>query len=288
MRAISYVKKRIAIPKEGMMRRTLSLVASLLLILLLRSEARIPETVNLAVGQPLLSFSLESEPKDFTVQLGTGEYYLVLDMKRTDNHESNIMVDVQLLKNTGSIIEPGFLYVNEIHVATRSGRRFKSPRPMTVRFRLINKGDPLEGWIGVYGARQMRFVPFGFDPQGLKSLGIGTNDGKGGTLQQYQWAHHAISLPSGRWDVSFYFRHPDGSNTNLQGTLEVLDAYGYRKPVYKENSGETWDRLYLNEISTEARIEGQIRLKNPETLIFRVYNQHETPVEYTVGVLKGE
>src|SRR2546423_947089 len=74
----------------------------------------------------------------------------------------------------------------------------------------------------------------------IKPLGIGPNNGKGGSLEKAAWAYHSTKLPEGKWNISLYAKRQDGSNSNIQMDMEALDEYGLRlSPPWK---------LTLNEI----------------------------------------
>lgn len=258
------------------MRRFTIVLMTLLLAAGVASAQPMREATKLSMGKTT-HFTIEkAEQKDFAIQFGQGDYYIVLDLKREDNAFSNIMGKVQLLKTTGSMVEDGFLYINELHVVGRVGKKFHMAKPLAARLRMFNEGEPLEAWMTVLPAPAMKFISFGYDAKGPLPLGIGSNEGKGGQLAKNQWAHHTIKLPAGKWDLSVYFKQIDGANTNLMGQVDLLDQFGFRDETL----------IYVNQIGVEGREEKTVTLAKPRTLILRVINTNN-PVEYVVGILKA-
>ena len=232
----------------------------------------------MTIGETLYFMTDKGEQKDFAVYLPKGDYHIILDVKRMDEKLGNIIGNLKLLKTTGSIINNSFLYINELHAVARVGRTFHISKPFEARLRLYNQETPLEVWMTIFPSVSKKSIPFAFFTKPLMPLAIGTNEGTGGQLGAYEWAYHTLNLPAGRWDISLYFKQLDRVNTNLMGQIEQVDPFGLQGVKHL---------VFLNEIGVEARQEKRIVVAKPQTLIFRVTNTNNRPVEYVVGILEG-
>lgn len=233
---------------------------------------------KIAVGATT-HFTLDKdEQKDFAIQLPKGSYYIIWDIARMDGKPLNISAKVQLLKSNGSIVNSRLMVPIELEPVVRCGSKFTIPKPLSARLRCSNEEDPIDVWMTIVPLSKMKFIPFAFLTGEIKPLGIGTNEGKGGTLDHDEWAIHSAKLPAGKYDVSLYLRRQDGKkNDTVMGDLERWDANGFRVPMWKIN---------VAEIGVEARKDQRLILTKPATVIFRVLNT-DAPVEYTVGIEKA-
>lgn len=233
------------------------------------------EATKVVIGQTI-HFTLDKdEQRDFAVQFGAGPYYMVWDENRTA--EGGIMADVQLLKTNGTLVDPSFLPVSNNERSIRVGRKFQASRPMAARIRVRNTWSPIEVWMTIVPAAKMQWMPFAFYHEELKPLGIGPTEGKGGTLSAHESVYHAIKLPSGTWTISLYLKNPSGGGSTLMGRLDQFDQYGFLSQV---------NLVTINQVAAESRQEQKIYLAHPQTVMFRVTNQDNHPVEYTVGIEK--
>jgi hypothetical protein len=234
----------------------------------------------LAAGKTV-HFTLDKEEeKDFSISLAPGSYYLQWDMQLPDGESTNIQATADLLKTNGSLVEGRILSANEIGKTARVAKVFKVAKPLAARIRVKNASMPMEFWMTVVPAAKKTFLPFAFPDGDLKPLGVGANNGKGGTLDKKAYAYHTIKLAPGKYDVSLYMKQPDNDKTNLQGKLDLMDAFGVPSPM-------DW-RLHVNEIGLDTRQEKRLLLLKPQTLIFRVTNDSSfKPVEYIVGIEKA-
>lgn len=259
--------------------KTFAIIVCLVLLVGACANAQLmrPAT-KIAVGATT-HFTLDKgEQKDFGIQLAKGSYYIIWDVARMDGKHSNIIAKVQLLKSNGSMVNSSLLRVNELQPAARCGKKFDVAKPFTARLRCSNEDDPVDVWMTVMPVAKAKFIPFAFLKSEIQPLGIGTTEGKGGTLDHFEYAVHSTKLPAGKYDVSLYFKRLDGAkNSNLIGELERWDPYGLQTPV--------WD-INLNEIGIEARNDKRLILTKPATVYFRVLNE-DAPVEYTVGIEKA-
>ena len=233
---------------------------------------------KIAVGQTT-HFTLDKdEQKDFGIQLAKGSYYIVWDIARMDGKTWNMIAHVQLLKSNGSMVDSLFLHVNEVEPAARCGKKFDVKKPFMARLRCSNDEDPVDVWMTILPANKLKSLPYAFLKSEVQPLGIGTTEGKGGTLDDNGYAVHSAKLPAGKYDVSLYFKRLDGEKrSNLSGNLERWDPYGLEIPRW---------HLDMNEIGLEARQEKRLILLKPTTVYFRVLNT-DAPVEYTVGIEKA-
>ena len=87
------------------------------------------------------------EQKDYSMQIGPGTYYFLIDTRRADEESSNIQAKLQLLKSNGVIVEPNLVSVNEIGVVSRNVVRYVPSRPMAVRLRVSCETGPLIVWL---------------------------------------------------------------------------------------------------------------------------------------------
>lgn len=218
------------------------------------------------------------EDKDFAIQLAAGSYYIIWDMKRVDEKSGINYARVHLLKSNGVMIKDSLLFVSDVGIAMRKGSKFNVAKPFAARLRVLNQGDPIQVWMTVMPAKQMKFIPFGFEDGDLKPLGIGAKNGKGGALEYNKWAYHSIKLPAGKWDVSLYFKRMDGKSGNMVGQLERLDQYGLPQ-------ASAW-KLFMSQNGKESRQEQRLVLTKPATVVFQVVNTQD-PVEYVIGIEKA-
>ena len=280
-------------PSEAvtMRKMTTALIGSFLLLLPLTgtlalvpaaaAEARAqgqPAT-KMAVGETVHFTMDKGEQKDFAIQLGKGAYYIVWDLKRADEKPSNIIAHVDLLKTNGTMITPRFLSVNQIHTIARTGVKFSQARPLAARLRVTSEYAPLEIWMRVVPVAKMGFAPFPTGNAEIKPLAVGTDAGKGGTLEPHEWAYHAVTLTPGKYDVSLYMKTPDGESTNIQGQIDQLDPYGFII--------SNWE-VRMNEIAREARKEERLVITKPRKVYLRVTNNQDKPRDYIVGIEKAK
>lgn len=258
------------------MKNTILVIFVLLLVGTSLSAEMRPAT-KLVVGETA-HFSLERNgQEDFSIQLGKGSYYIIWDGKFISGKPGSLIGVVQLLKSNGSIVNSMLLNMSEVGAVARVGKKFQIPKPLAARLRVLNKDEETEMWITVLPAAKMKFIPFGFENGNLKPLAIGTEEGKGGTLDTYEWAYHSIKLPAGKYDVSLYLKRVDGKNSSVIGSLDRFDGFGFR--IFDWN-------INVSELGSEARKDKQLILSKPQTVIFRVSNP-DAPVDYIIGIEKS-
>ncbi|MES2459910.1 MAG: hypothetical protein V4671_04945 [Armatimonadota bacterium] len=240
------------------------------------AQAMRPAT-KLAVGETAHFTLSKGESQDYAIQLGTGSYYVMWDLKRVEGTPSNIIAKVELLKTNGVMVNSRLLGVNETSVIARTAEPFKQAKPLAARLRVSTDYGPYEVWLRVIPAAKMAFVPFPFENGDLKPLGIGATQGKGGNLQPYAWAFHSATLPAGKYDVTLYMKRVDGMDSNIIGHLQQLDKNGLIV------SG---GRINMNETDKEARSDMRLVLTKPTKVLFQLTNDR-APMDYTVGIEKA-
>ncbi|MEI6913748.1 MAG: hypothetical protein WCL39_01305 [Armatimonadota bacterium] len=258
------------------MRRALSIVCILALAVGTSHAQGLREATRIVVGETT-HFSLDKdEQTDFAVQLGAGSYVILWDVKRLDEAISNIMAHVDLLKSNGTMIKSGVLRANELHAVARVLGKTQQAKPLAARLRVTNDDAPLEVWMTVLPAAQLKWRPFAWGLVEMKPLAIGT-EGKGASLEKKEYAFHEIKLDPGKYDVSLYFKRQDRASSNCMGDLDRLSSLGVQVPQW---------RLSLNEIGKEARQEKRLVITKPQNVILRVTNI-DAPVEYIIGIAKA-
>ena len=253
------------------------LLASLSAVSPVHAQSMRP-AIPLAMGTTAHSTFDKGEQKDYSIQINPGTYYFLVDTRRSDGEISNIQGKIQLLKTNGVIVDPNLMFINEIGVVARNVVRYVATKPLAARLRVSFDQGPMLVWLSVIPAVKWSFVAFPSGKGELKPLGIGAVNGKGGTLDAKEWAYHTIKLPAGKWTVMLYGKRTDGTSSNVQADLELLDEYGAK-------ADPSW-KLNLNEIGVEARRDKPLVLGKPKTLIFKVMTQN-APLEYTIDIEKG-
>lgn len=226
-------------------------------------------------------FTLDkTEQKDLAITLAPGSYYLQADIKRVDDKNSNIIAAIDFLKSNGAVVQSNVLTANEVHPVARVATTFTVAKPLAARLRVKNEDAAKEFWITVMPQAKKTFMPFSFAHGDLKPLGIGAANGKGGSLGESEYAFHTIKLPAGKYNVSLYMKQADGKSTNLMGQLLLLDVYGVtsKSPAYLLN---------VNAVDVETRQEQRLVLIKPQTVLFRVTNTNNKPIEYTIDIEKA-
>lgn len=233
----------------------------------------------LKVGQTAKTTLQTNKSHDYVVSLSKGSYRLVWDAQRVDGKDSNLMGVVELLKPNGVVIEAQQLNLNVLDVTTRVGTVLKVAKPFVARFRVMCNDAPFNSWFTVVPVKGEKRVPFGWG-QAITPARISADNGVGGSLAPNTYVVHSITLPKGNWSVSLGLELPAGENSNLMGEVDQLDTLGFT----------TVSRLVnLNEINTQARAEGVIRVSKPTAFLLRVHNgTTDKTYKYDVTISKAE
>lgn len=225
------------------------------------SQAAPPQTLK--VGQTG-HFTLEkNRSKDYAVSLSKGSYQLVWDAKRVDEKSSNIIGKVALLKPNGVIIDSNILNYNEIAVAYRVGSILKVVKPYVARFR-VSVDQDTESWFTVVPTQPAKRVPFGWG-ETITPARISSDNGVGGEIEPLESIYHSITLPKGKWSISLGLELPEDENTNLLGSIDLLDTLGFAK---KGNF------VSVNDIGQQGRKEGILNVLKPTSYLLRVTNDN--------------
>lgn len=232
----------------------------------------------------VIRFTLEANAsKDIAIFLPKGEYVVQADLKLVEEKATNIQMEVDLLKSNGVLVQDRVLAANEVHRVARIARPLRLAKPLNARLRVTNENVPMEIWLTVIPAAKRAFTPFAFYDGQIGTLGIGEANGKGGTLAKRPedgfYTYHKAVLPAGKYDVSLYLKQTDGSQSNLQGALTLLDRFGVA-------AREDW-KLNVNEIGAETRKDKRLVLVKPATVFFLVTNDGSLAYDYTVGIEKA-
>ena len=240
----------------------------------------------ISVGKTL-HFTLDKgEQKDLSTTLAPGTYYIQADLKRVDEKNSNLLASIDLLKTNGTEVQGGILQANEIYPAARVAgtftvsKPFTAAKPLAARLRIKNDDAAIEYWLTIIPVAQKTLLPFPSGHGDIKPLGMGTDNGKGGTLGENEWAYHNIKLPAGKYTMSLYMKQADGEKNNLLGQLRRLDAFGVE-------ASPRWS-LEVNAIGLETRQEEKLVLLKPQTVLFRVMNANNHAAEYLIGIEKAD
>lgn len=222
------------------------------------------------------------ESKDYALNLGKGDYWIIWDAKRSNEQSSNLMGEIQLLKTNGVIVDSRAASLNLIGLTGRAGAKFHVAKPFAARLRVKNdlsgSNDAEEMWVTVLPAKSLHFVPFGFGAE-VQPAKVDTEEGVGGTLEKDGEAYYyRATLPPGRWSVSLGLKSEKSGN--LGGAVDLLDPNGLSKE----------DRFVnVNEIGTEARKEGILTVVKPRTVLFRVVSgfRYSAPISYDLTIRKA-
>lgn len=263
---------------------TVLLVMSLFLVSLVRPVLAQGRPAEKGAVGATIHFTLEAkESKDIAISLPKGDYVIQADLKLVEEKATNIQMKVDLLKSNGVLVEGRVLGANEIHRVARVANSLRLAKPLGARLRVTNEDVPMEFWITVIPAAKRVFMPFAFSDSEIQPLGIGEANGKGGTIAKRPedgfYTFHKATLPAGKYDVSLYLKQTDGSQSNLMGTLTLLDKFGVA-------SKDNWV-LNVNEIGAETRKDKRLVLIKPTVVFFLVTNGNNAVYDYTIGIDKA-
>ncbi|BDI30640.1 hypothetical protein CCAX7_26910 [Capsulimonas corticalis] len=245
------------------MQRLLTFALTLVLGFAALSAQAKDAAIHMALGQTVHMTLDKGESTDYAIALSKGDYDIILDVKRSDDQSRNIQAKVQLLKTNGVIVDSNLLSSNEIGVSTRVGRKFSIPKPLGARLRVSHDQEiPMDLWMTVVPAKQIKLLPFGFGNT-VSPAKIGTDAGVGGDLANFDSAYYSVTLPPGKWSISLGLNLPKGEDTNLQGQVDLLNAYGFPDKM---------QFVTVNEVGNQARVEGILVVTKPKPILLVVRN----------------
>ena len=188
-----------------------------------------------------------------------GDLKIVADMRHIDNRSSNLQSRISLLDENGAVLEDRVITFNEIDVGARETATWSTRQPARVGVRVLNGSAPADFWLSVRPASATQFVPlFGsVVPQALSLGEEGT-----GLLDRNEDAYYMVSLRQGEYQVTVDFANAERQNTNIQGSVAILDSDGgnYRAIVR------------FNEIDVTARKVETFLARNDGAVILNVQN----------------
>ncbi|MEO7719236.1 MAG: hypothetical protein ABIY70_23805 [Capsulimonas sp.] len=245
------------------MQRILTLALALMLGLSAFTAQAKNNAIKMAVGETVHLTLDKDESTDYAISLSKGVYYVVMDVKRSDDHSSNIQAQVQLLKNNGVLVNNRLISSNEIGVSTRVGEQFRVDKTFGARLRVQHDQEiPLDIWLTVLPAKQIKLLPFGYGGE-VSPAKISNEEGVGGDISGFAPVYYSITLPPGKWSISLGLRLPQGESTNIQGSIDLLNKYGFPDKINYVN---------VNEIGDQARGEAIMTVTKPKPIILAVRN----------------
>lgn len=237
-----------------------------------------------AVGVTLHFTLAAKESKDIAIAFPKGTYVIQADLKLVEQKDTNMQMEVDLLKTNGVLVEKRVLFANAVHRVARVAKTLRLAKPLGARLRVTNKYEAMEFWLTVVPTAKRAFLPFAYHTEEIQTLGIGSANGKGGMLAKSPedgfYHYHKVALPAGKYDISLYLKQTNDKSSNLRGDVVLLDSFGVP-------DGTEWE-FNVNEIDKEARKDKRLVLTKPTTVYFLVTNDSTfNPYEYTVGIEKA-
>lgn len=198
---------------------------------------------------------------------------IVVDMKRIDGKSSNLLSRLSLLDSDGAVTEERLVSFNEINVGARKTASWSTRKPAPVGFRLLNGGAPADFWFSVRRQPAPQLVPFFGDvlPQRLV-----VGDEASGLLDVDEDAYYLVSLRQGDYQVIADFSNAERRNTNIQGSVALLDGDG----------GNYREILRFNEIDVSARRTGTFLARDDGPMIINVENTNDV-VRYQLRIAEA-
>jgi len=197
-----------------------------------------------------------------------GDLKIVADMRHIDNRSSNLQSRISLLDENGAVLQDRVITFNEIDVGARQTATWTTRQPARVGVRVLNGSAPADFWLSVRPASATQFVPlFGnVVPQPLSLGEEGT-----GLLDQNEDAYYMISLRQGEYQITVDFANAERRNTNIQGSVAILDSDGGNYNVI----------VRFNEIDVTARKVETFLARDDGTVILNVQSTNDA-VKYAL------
>jgi hypothetical protein len=201
----------------------------------------------------------ENERTYFNISLHAGAFKVILDTRRTDEQNGNLISSLSLLDQEGATLEEGAIRFNEIDVDFRRVHSFSLKLTRTIDFKLSNDNSKATFWLTVVKEATPLPIPF-FGNVTPKPIQEG--ESKSGLLDTGESAYYIIDLKKGDYKAFLDFANSLRQNTNIQGYLAILNADGGAQEVI----------INLNEIDVAYRKVATFSVKKDATLIIRVEN----------------
>ena len=197
-----------------------------------------------------------------------GDLKIVADMRHIDNRSSNLQSRISLLDANGAMLQDRIINFNEIDVGARQTATWSTRQPQRVAIRLLNGDAPADFWLSVGPASAVQFVPL-FGSVVPEALSLGEE--KSGLLDVNEDAYYVVPLNQGNYQLTIDFANAERRNTNIQGSVAILDADG----------GNYREIARFNEIDVSARKVETFLARDAGPVILNVQNTNAT-VRYTL------
>lgn len=228
-----------------------------------------PEPLQLGV---IYEVTLEkNEESYFRLSSPARDFKIVLDMRRADNRDSNLISALSILDEDGAVVQDGAVGFNEIDVDHRKTAIFSlGKQPAIVGFKLLNEHDTATFWLTVREKTASQLIPFFAKvvPQAMRP-----GEPTSGVLDVNEDVYYTIPLPRGDYKVVVDFSNSNRQKTNIQGYLALLDSDG----------GNQAELIQFNEIDVSYRKVAVFSLQTDANLIAKISNR-SYPVDYTVEI----
>jgi hypothetical protein len=197
----------------------------------------------------------------WSVELPAGKYKFVLDVKRSDDPDSNIGGTI-MLTSDGQEEEIG--HMSEIDRRHRGVYRIEVSAPLKGILRYSNNYTISDYQLGVFEENALIAWPFFIKNPPVLSFKLGEVvqtpilEGESTWMRE---ACYSITLPAGDHNVSVEYRRVDKNSSNVGGIVAILGEDGEDK----ERS-----LIDVNAIGSSARRAVKLFLADTASLVFRV------------------
>ena len=198
----------------------------------------------------------------WVVDLPAGDFKLVVDARRTDDDESNIIATISWVDDDGAT--GGQIgIVNAIADRTRSIFRFSTAEPRRAVLQYDNQVAMCDYWLGIFATDDRVASPFFAKPPVIEPLTLGMPSKE--TLLEFRtpsrrYGYTALNLPAGDYRVTASFARADAAEGNVGGQLHVLGADG--REVHRSF-------MTVNKIGVSASESAKLSVAETELLIIK-------------------
>jgi hypothetical protein len=197
------------------------------------------------------------------VDVPPGDYKIVVDARRTDEAESNIIANLDWYDTDGTRRgEAGNL--NDIGHRTRSIFPFSAAGPQKAVLRYDNQASMSDYWLGIFRASDRVPAPFFVNPPAVTPITLGQPADEvvlDFANARSRYAYHSATLAAGDYKLTVVFRRVDGASSNVGGHVEVLGSEG---EVQRGGA-----RFNVNEIGVSGTGTGKLSLAEEALLLFK-------------------
>ena len=198
----------------------------------------------------------------WVVDLPAGDFKLVVDARRTDDDESNIIATISWVDDDGATGDQ-IGNLNAIADRTRSIFRFSTAEPRRAVLQYDNQVAMCDYWLGIFATDDRVASPFFAKPPVIEPLTLGTPSKE--TLLEFRtpsrrYGYTALNLPAGDYRVTASFARADAVESNVGGQLHVLGADG--REVHRSF-------LTVNKIGVSASESAKLSVAEAELLIIK-------------------